>query len=208
MFQHRHEPADAPRGQGVNRSGGNAIYPNLFRPEIVGEITGTGFETRFGHAHHVVMRNNFLSAVIGHRHNASAICHHRRHSPRQRDERIGADVVRGPKRLACRTHKIAFERFLGRERDGMQHKIDTVGFAANFFKKRRDFFVAGNIARKQRGLFAKFTHEFLDVFLQPLALIIENQFCASIRPRFRDCPGDAAFVRHAKNDADFTGQDL
>jgi hypothetical protein len=37
--------------------------------------------------------------------------------PRQRDERISADVVGDSKRFAGSAHEIAFERFLGSESD-------------------------------------------------------------------------------------------
>src|SRR6266480_822793 len=49
MFEHRAEPADAARGQRLNRSRRNAIYPDFFRAEIVGEIARAGFEARFGY---------------------------------------------------------------------------------------------------------------------------------------------------------------
>jgi hypothetical protein len=75
MFQHRHETADATRCQRVNRAGRNTIHPNFFWAEIVGEITSAGFQGSFGYAHDVVVRHDFLSAVVGHRDNASAIRH-------------------------------------------------------------------------------------------------------------------------------------
>src|SRR5712664_1950154 len=75
MFQHRHETADATRCQGVDWAGRNTIHSDFLRPEVVGKITSTGFEGGFGYAHDVVMRHDFLSAVVGHRDNASAIRH-------------------------------------------------------------------------------------------------------------------------------------
>src|SRR5205807_5604510 len=77
MFQHRHETADAARGQRVHRSGGNAVDANFSRTEIVSEITRARFQARFRHAHHVVMRHHFFGAVISHRDNAPAVGHYR-----------------------------------------------------------------------------------------------------------------------------------
>src|SRR5437870_5463634 len=36
MLQHRREPADSTGGQRLHRPGGNAVYPDFFRTEIVG----------------------------------------------------------------------------------------------------------------------------------------------------------------------------
>ena len=60
---------------------------------------------------------------------------------------------------------------------------------------------------KQRSL-AELAHQLLDVFLQPFALVIENQFRAGRGPRFRNRPRDAPLVRYSEYDADFSRQNL
>ena len=124
------------------------------------------------------------------------------------DERIRADVVRRPKRLPRRADEIALERFLRRERHRVQHQIEPVRFPADLREKLRDLRVARNIAGKQRRAFAKLPHQFLDVLLQPLALIIENQTRPGRSPRLGDRPRDAPLVRHAENDANLPRQNL
>ena len=48
--------------------------------------------------------------------------------------------------------------------------------------------------------------QFLDIVLQPLALVIENQLRARLVPRLRDRPRDAALVGHAEDNAGLAGQ--
>ena len=55
---------------------------------------------------------------------------------------------------------------------------------------------------------AKFADQLLDVFLQPFALVIENQSRAGRGPCLGDRPGDAALVRDAENDAGFACENL
>src|SRR5213082_1499631 len=66
MFQHRHETADAARRQGVDWAGRNTIHSNFFWAKVVGKITSTSFEGSFGYTHDVIVRHDFLSAVVGH----------------------------------------------------------------------------------------------------------------------------------------------
>src|SRR5882724_12213262 len=116
--------------------------------------------------------------------------------------------MRGAKGFACCAHKIAFERFLGRERKRVKHQIKPVSLAAHTVKKCFDLLIARYVAWKQRRLFAKFADELFDVLFQSLALIIKNQFRARVCPRFRNRPRDAALVRHAEHDTYFSGQIL
>ena len=116
--------------------------------------------------------------------------------------------MRDAKCFTGRAHKIAFQRFLRRKCYGMQQKIDTLRFTFHFFKKRLELGVAGDVARKERSFLTELAHKFLNVFLQPFALIIENQSRARIRPSPGNRPGDAALVSHAKHDAGFARQNL
>ena len=142
MLQHLAKSADAARGQCLHRACGNAVHPDFFRPKIVSEIARACFETGFRNTHDVVVRHNFFRAVIGHGHNAPAICHHRRNFACQRDQRIGADVVGNAECFPRGAYEISFERFLRREGDRVKKKIDLIRFAADFFEKRFDLRVA------------------------------------------------------------------
>ena len=71
-----------------------------------------------------------------------------------------------------------------------------------------DLFVLRDIARVKRSARAKFTDEFLDVFLQAFALVIKNESCSSRGPCLGDRPRDAALVRDAEDDAGFACENL
>src|SRR6266566_2722697 len=116
--------------------------------------------------------------------------------------------MRSAKGFACCAHKIAFERFLRRERKRVKHQIKPVSLTAHTLKKCFDLLIARYVAWKQRRLFAEFADELFDVLFQSLALIIKNQFRARVCPRFRNRPRDAALVRHAEHDTYFSGQIL
>src|SRR5258708_6510270 len=60
-------------------------YPEVFRTDIIGEIASARLETRFRHAHDVVMRHHFLRTVIRHRDDAAAVRHQRRDLTGKRD---------------------------------------------------------------------------------------------------------------------------
>src|SRR5207248_8580266 len=118
------------------------------------------------------------------------------------------DIVRRAKSFAGRADKITFERFLGRESNGMQHEIEPVGFATDLPEKFGDVLVFGHVAWPKWRSFAKFAHQLLDIFLQALALVIENQLRSGRGPRFRDGPRDTPLVRHAKDKTELACENL
>ena len=73
-------------------------------------------------------------------------------------------------------------------------------------EKALDLGVGTDVAGKNRRVGAERAGQFLDVFLQPLALVIEDELGARLMPGLRDGPGDAALVGDAENNAGFTGQ--
>src|SRR5438128_11984980 len=75
MLQHRREPADSTGGQRLHRPGGNAVYPDFFRTEIVGKIARARFETGLASAHHVVMRRDLFCRVFTHPDDVPAFSH-------------------------------------------------------------------------------------------------------------------------------------
>ncbi len=116
--------------------------------------------------------------------------------------------MRSPKSFARGAEKIAFQRFLRRESDGVKEKIEAIGLALNFFKKGGDLAIARDVAGIKGRISAELADEFLDVFFQAFALVIENQARARRGPRFRDRPGDAAFIGDAEDDTGFPCENL
>ena len=90
----------------------------------------------------------------------------------------------------------------------MQHQIDAIGLAPNVFEKCFNLIVAGDVAGEQRSFFSELSGQFLDIFFQSFALIIENQPRTRRGPSLCDRPGDAALVRYTKNESDFSCQNL
>src|SRR5436853_6382711 len=88
----------------------------------------------------------------------------------------------------------------------MQQEIDPIGFATDFFEKRFDLGIIRDIAREKWRFFSKCSRQFLDVFFQALALVIENQTCTGFRPSLRDRPCNAALVRDTKNNSNLSFQ--
>jgi hypothetical protein len=98
------------------------------------------------------------------------------------------------------------ERLARREGDAVEEEVDPVGPFGDLAEKALDLLVGGDVAGENRRLGAEGGGQFLDVFLQPLALVIEDQFGARLMPGLRDGPGDAALVGDAENNTGFTGQ--
>ena len=106
--------------------------------------------------------------------------------------------------LAAGIDELAFQRLLGRKGDGMKEQMQAAEFFADRSVNIRDVFIFGDVAGDQKRLCAERAGEFLDVILQPLALVSEGQARARLVPGLGDGPGDGAFVGHAKDDSEFT----
>src|SRR4029077_17853366 len=126
MLEHRRETADPACRKSVDWPGGDAIHADFFCPEIVGKVTRAGLEAGFGDAHHVVVRDYFLSTVISHREDAASVGHEWRGGPAERYQGIGSDVVRCPEGVAGRVEEVALERFLGSESNRVQEQIESI----------------------------------------------------------------------------------
>src|SRR5215217_2631754 len=208
MLQHRRKPADATSSQCLNRTCRYAVHANFFGPKIVRQVTRAGFETCLGYSHNIVVRHDLFCSVIGHCHDAASVSHQGRRFARERYQRVRTDVVCDAECFACCTYKIAFQSFSRSERERVKHQIDSVRFATHLLKKCPDLIIAGNVAGKKRGLRSELADEFLHVFFQPFALIIENQPRTSGRPRLRDRPCNAALVRNSEDKANLSRQYL
>src|SRR5208282_425226 len=120
---------------------------------------------------------------------AAIFLHEGESSAGERDERVGADVVRDGKGLARGIDELAGEGLAGREGDAVEEEVDSVGAFGDFGEEGGDLVVRGDIAGENRGLGAEGGGEFLDVVLQTLALVIEDESGASLMPGLGDGPG-------------------
>ena len=103
---------------------------------------------RLGHAHHVVVRHNFLRAVVGHGDDAAAIFHERRGGARHRDQRIHADVVGDAEAFARGVDELAFQ-FLSRSEGHAVHQHMQLAVALfELDKQAVDVGVIGHIAHE------------------------------------------------------------
>ncbi len=177
----------------------------FFGAKIVGQIAGAGFQRGLGHAHDVVVRHDFLRAVVGHGDNAAAFGHERRGFAGQGDQGIGADVVRDAEGFAggvekCRLRALRAGRT---RRSGGANGVCRIS-RAGLGKDAGDVLVLGDVAGQEQGIRAEGAGEFLDIFLEPFALVSEGQRGAGVVPGLGDGPGDGTFVGHADHQSDFS----
>jgi hypothetical protein len=102
--------------------------------------------------------------------------------------------------VARRVHEGALEIFLRGIRDGVHERVETTEVAFHAGEHAADLRFGRHVARvheraRHRG------GEFLDVLLEPLALVGERQPHAGGRQRLRDRPRDGALVGDAEHDA-------
>ena len=79
-------------------------------------------------------------------------------------------------------------------------------FSPDRLEDAGDLLVLGDVARQDQGVGAKRAGQFLDVFLEPLALVGEGELRARAVPGLRDGPRDGAFVGDAEDDSQFASQ--
>ena len=114
--------------------------------------------------------------------------------------------MRHAERLAAGVHELAFQRVLGRERHRMQQQMQLAELFADRLEHAGDVVVLGHVARQDERVGAERAGEFLDVFLEPLALVGEGELGACAVPRLRDGPGDGAFVGDAEDNSQFASE--
>ncbi len=114
--------------------------------------------------------------------------------------------MRDAEGLAAGVHEIGFEGLLGREGHGVQEQVQLAELRSHLGEDAGDFVVAGDIAGQDQGVGSKSAGEFLDVFLEPLALVGEGEFRARLVPGLRDGPGAGAFVGDPEDDPKFSGE--
>ena len=114
------ETGNALGRQGFDWPGGNRIDANPFRPQRVRQIAHVGFQAGLGQTHHVIAGEGAHGAKIAEGENGGVftILHHVATGLGDGRERVGADIVCLVKTFAGEVVQIvAFQHFLGRERD-------------------------------------------------------------------------------------------
>src|SRR5665213_1102446 len=88
------EVADTAGGEGLDGAGGDGVDANVFGAEGGGEVAHCGLKRGLGHAHDVVVGEDFLRAVVGEGEDGAAFGHQWRGGAGDRDPPVDADVVR------------------------------------------------------------------------------------------------------------------
>ena len=65
---------------------------------------------------------------------------------------------------------------------GVKHEIHVICLAADLLEKLRDVFVLRDVTRPERRPFPEFAYQFLDIFFQSFALVIEDKARAGVMP--------------------------
>ena len=129
-FEDVAEIADAGGRQRLDRPGRDRVDADALLAEIFGHIAHARFERGFGDAHDVVVRHDFLGAVIGERQHAAAVRHHLLGALRDRGERVAGDVHRHREIVRRRVDVAALELLLVGERDGVDDEIERCPISA------------------------------------------------------------------------------
>jgi hypothetical protein len=80
----------------------------------------------------------------------------------------------------------------------MDEKVELADLLPDMVHQRVDLGIVPGLAGK--GLRTRECgDQLLDIFLQPVILIVEEQLCTLSGSRLGDCPGDAMLVRHAND---------
>ncbi len=75
VLEHAAKSSNAASSQGVHRTSTDGVDADIVGTKIVGQISDTGLEGGFGHAHDIVVGYNFFGPIVGHGHNAAAVLH-------------------------------------------------------------------------------------------------------------------------------------
>ena len=116
-------------------------------------------------------------------------------------QRERSDLKRRAKCVTSCSNKLAFERFARSERDGMHEKIKAAVFVLNRFESGIDLGLVCNVAWNHERI-GQFIGELFDLFLKPLTLKRESEFCAMAAARIGARPRDRALVRDAEDHSD------
>ena len=198
-------PAD---GEGAQRAGGDGVDADAGGAEVGGEVAHAGLERRLGHAHDVVVRDDLLGAVVGHRHQRPAPGGEQRlGGARQGDQRVGADVEGELEALARRLDEASLQVLARGEGERVDDGVEAVAPA---LRQRgedgRDLRVVGDVARQDQvdaDRLGQRPHPLLD----RLVRVGQRQRRALGVEALGDRPGDAVIVGDAEDGGALAGQE-
>ena len=106
--------------------GADRVDPDAVRPEVGGEVADRRLERGLGDAHHVVVGDDLLGAVVGQRDDRRAAAEQRPRLARERDQRVGRDVERQREPVARRVDELALEVLALRVRQRVDEDVERV----------------------------------------------------------------------------------
>ncbi len=88
----------------------------------------------------------------------------------------------------------------------MKQKMQFAELFCNRLENGGDIIVLRYITRQDQGLGSEGAGQFLDIFLEALALISECEFGAGFMPGLGNGPRNGAFVSHTEDDSCFASE--
>ena len=194
------EIADPAGRQCLDRPGADRVDANAFGAEIIGEILHARFQRRLGHAHDIVMRDDFFRAVIGQRQDAATRRHQRPRTLGGGDQRIGRDVHRHQEVFEAGVDVLAAQFVLVRKADGVDEEIELAPLRFDLGKGGVHRVHVRHVAFDQEvrpDLLRQRAH----ALLQRLSLVGEGHFRAMLVQLLRDAPSQRLVVGEPHDEA-------
>ena len=189
-------------GQRLDGPGRDRVDANRLRSQIRRQIAHRRLERGLGHAHHIVVLEYTLATQVGQREDTApaATLHQRRGAPRERDQRIRADIHRQPEALARRLDERRRQLFARGEGGAVHDEVQSAEFLVDRRKHVVDLRVDGDVAGQNQRIGQR-RREIADVLLEPFALVRHGEPGARGRSGLRDGPGDRPLVGDAHDEA-------
>src|SRR5262249_15159654 len=124
-----------------------------FGPSSAADIADRAFERRLGDAHDVIVLNDHLAAVVGHREERAAFAHQRLRQMRHANEGPTGHLHGGEKTLPRDVDDAPLQRLFRRERDGMHDEIELAPILGDAFEHRFHLARRAHVERHQNRSF-------------------------------------------------------
>src|SRR5205809_577591 len=109
------------------------MYANTLRPEFGSHVSNCAFERRLGYSHDVVVLDDHLAAVIGHRKKSAAAAHQRLGQASHEKKRPAGHFHGGEEAFPLYIDDTALQRLLRGESNRMDRKIEPAPFSSDTF---------------------------------------------------------------------------
>ena len=185
------ERAHGPRADGVDA--------DALGPEVHREIAHDRLQGGLRDAHHVVVGDHLLGAVVGQREHAAALRHERLRGPGERDERVRRDVHGEGEAIAGGVREVPVELLPLRERDAVDEDVERAVARLPGAEHASDVVVALDVARLHE-VRADARRERLDPLLDEHLGGAEPHRRALLMERLGDAPCDGVVVGHPEDE--------